>query len=294
MKLPLLLLLALIGLATAITYNAGNKITFINQDSQKRTIHFTPSVPLPQIPQLHLTGHQTKTINIPDGWTGMWFSVTDGQPWKIGVLGEVHFGSDWYKLTFFDVSAIDNPADYDGVKQIWPKKSRSPFSGCEDYHTQCDNAYYLPDDIQTKATDEVHLVCTVGNGRSPLSSSKREQKPFEGPPSPEKSGKPIPGTYPNGILITPENFDEAQIDWENGFDWDAIDWESVNWDQLDFSEGKISYFRWLYFDAPRKAEGGEKKWTDGLATTPDIKRSVEKREGWPRGFVTGEYLFDKE
>jgi hypothetical protein len=35
-------------------------------------------------------------------------------------------------------------------------------SGCEEF--PCDNAYYLPDDVQTKTTSEDHLITTLGKG----------------------------------------------------------------------------------------------------------------------------------
>lgn len=75
------------------------------------------------------------------------------------MLGEVCFNS-WGGISFFDVSAIVNPNDKNNVKQLWPASAATPVSGCTTF--PCNDAYYLPDDIQTKGTNEDDLVCTLG------------------------------------------------------------------------------------------------------------------------------------
>jgi hypothetical protein len=81
------------------------------------------------------------------------------------MLGEVSLNS-WNGLTYFDVSAIVDPSDHDNVKQMWPVKSQTPMSGCEVF--PCNNAYWLPDDVQTKATSETDLMTTLGSGSTGL------------------------------------------------------------------------------------------------------------------------------
>lgn len=87
----------------------------------------------------------------------------------------------WNDLTYFDVSAIVNPNDHAGVKQMFPASqlnsqsrhmvSGAKFSGCEVF--PCSTAYYLADDVQTVTTDEVDLVCTLGQrGSAPSATSE--------------------------------------------------------------------------------------------------------------------------
>ncbi|KAH8805893.1 hypothetical protein F5884DRAFT_464413 [Xylogone sp. PMI_703] len=148
---------------------AANTITFVNQDSTARTIVFTPSAGLPEIPSLKLAGSATEVQQIPTGWIGNWYSVSDGQPNVPGMLGEVAFDA-WNGIHFFDVSAIVNPNDHNGVKEIFPKNQNTPMSGCQETWP-CPNAYNLPDDIATLSTTDPDLVCLVGN----LSKRKRSE-----------------------------------------------------------------------------------------------------------------------
>jgi len=68
------------------------------------------------------------------------------------------------------VSAIVDANDHGNVKQMWPKSSQSPMSGCVVF--PCNNAYYLPDDVQTKVTTERHLISTLGSGSTGISFSE--------------------------------------------------------------------------------------------------------------------------
>lgn len=155
--------------AFAASYAAS--VTFHNLDSTTRTLYFSENPGCSEIPELTLTGFETKTQEFDPDWQGNWFSVSDGSEYTPGVLGEVTFqdGGD----TFFDVSCIVNPNDNEGVRQIWPAHSqRSPMAGCEDYSTQCPNAYYAPNDVQTKGTQGVDLISTLGT-KPPSTSSRR-------------------------------------------------------------------------------------------------------------------------
>jgi hypothetical protein len=52
---------------------------------------------------------------------------------------------------------------------MYPKSNYHPVSGCKLF--PCQNAYYLPDDIQTKATLQTDLICTLGSD----ANAKREE-----------------------------------------------------------------------------------------------------------------------
>lgn len=143
----------------------SNTVTFISTDSTPRTIVFTSDVGLASIEPAHVGAHESVTVSFPTGWIGNWWSVSEGAPSDVpGMLGEVTF-QGWEGSTYFDVSAIVNPDDHDGVKELYPVASRTPTSGCKTF--PCDNAYYLWDDVQTRVTKETALVCTLGNGDAP-------------------------------------------------------------------------------------------------------------------------------
>ncbi|KAL5604118.1 uncharacterized protein BROUX77_004304 [Berkeleyomyces rouxiae] len=142
---------------------AENIVTFESKDSTSRQIIFTPTVGYASVDSVTVAGSASVDVTIPEGWLGNWFSVSDGASNTNGMLGEVAF-QGWNGLTYFDVSAIVNSTDFDGVKEMWPASSKSPTSGCKTF--PCDNAYYLPDDVQTKVTSETHLICTLGSNGS--------------------------------------------------------------------------------------------------------------------------------
>jgi hypothetical protein len=140
---------------------AANSVTFISLDDIHRTIIFTASVPYPAVEPVRIPARATIRVDIPWSWIGNWYAVSDGKPNVPGMLGEVTF-QGWNSLTYFDVSAIVNPNDHEGVKELYPASKPGTVSGCNPY--PCNNAYYLPDDVQTKTTMEVDLVCTLGAG----------------------------------------------------------------------------------------------------------------------------------
>lgn len=148
-------LLAAAGLAMA------NTVTFKSLDKTDRTIIFTPNAGKPEIPSVKVAAGDDLTVDFPHGWIGNWYSVSEGAPDIPGMLGEVAFNG-WNDITFFDVSAIVNPNDHHGVKEMWPTHGEKPTSGCTVF--PCNNAYYIWDDVQTKATQEVDLICTLGDG----------------------------------------------------------------------------------------------------------------------------------
>lgn len=85
----------------------------------------------------------------------------------------------WNDLTYFDVSAIVNPSDHDGVKQMYPAteleaKVKAAISGCLVF--PCATAYYLPDDIQTVTTKETDIIVTLGNSAADVAA--RDAQPM--------------------------------------------------------------------------------------------------------------------
>ncbi|KYK61537.1 SchS21 protein [Drechmeria coniospora] len=150
--------------ASAVVANAAS-VTFWPLDNSTRTIYFTSNPGSSSLPPVTV-GLKNVTVQFPDQWVGNFYAVRKGQPNVPGMLGEVQFGG-WKGLTYFDVSAIVTPGDHLNVKQMWPAQSQSPMSGCEVF--PCNNAYYLPDDVQTKTTLEVDLFTTLGVGSTGLS-----------------------------------------------------------------------------------------------------------------------------
>ncbi|GJN66048.1 hypothetical protein PLICBS_000064 [Purpureocillium lilacinum] len=150
--------------ATAAVANAAT-VAFWTLDNETRTIYFNPRPGSRKMEPVTVSNATKKTVTFADSWEGNFYAVVGGAANVPGMLGEVRFGG-WNGLTYFDVSAIVNPKDHNNVKQMWPAKSQQPMSGCEVF--PCGNAYWLPDDIQTKTTQEVDLVTTLGSGSTGL------------------------------------------------------------------------------------------------------------------------------
>lgn len=156
------LVLALAGAAAAT-----NTVQFVSTDSVGRTIYFTPSSG-PEMDPVTVPAGQTVSVTFADGYIGNAYAVKDGATATAGMLAEFTF-QGWNDLTYFDVSAIVDPSDTDNIKTIYPANSpNTPVSGCTSF--PCNNAYYHPDDIQTKSSDQTEFIVTLGSG----SSSKRD------------------------------------------------------------------------------------------------------------------------
>lgn len=155
---------AMVLAASAAVANAAT-VTFWTLDDVQRTVHFTPSAGHSEIESVVVNNKENKTVEFPDQYIGNFYAIADGKENKPGMLGEVTFGG-FGGLTFFDVSAIVNPADHTGVKQMWPAKETGPMSGCLSF--PCGNAYWLPDDVQTKVTHSTDLMTTLGTGSTGL------------------------------------------------------------------------------------------------------------------------------
>ncbi|KAJ0165830.1 hypothetical protein CTA2_9798 [Colletotrichum tanaceti] len=155
MQFSILSLLGSVAVAAAT-----NTVTFKSLDDVTRTVHFTPNSGLASVESVDVPGNGEVKVEIPEAWIGNWYAVSEGADNLAGMLGEVAFNG-WNGLTYFDVSAIVDPSDHDGVKKMWPASGSDPISGCDSF--PCPNAYYLPDDVQTKVTSETDLICTLGS-----------------------------------------------------------------------------------------------------------------------------------
>jgi len=157
---------ALASLATA-----ANTVQFVNQDNTIRHVVFTSQqdTGASKIKDLIVPGLATVDQTFPTGWIGNWFSYNEGQKHELGMLGEVRFDG-WNGLVYFDVSAIVNSTDTEGVKMMYPQgqspaHGSTPVSGCQT--AICANRYNVWDDVATKATKSSSLVCLLGNLATP-------------------------------------------------------------------------------------------------------------------------------
>jgi hypothetical protein len=147
------------GLVASAAAVSAASVTFKTLDDVTRKIIFTPSPGSPEIESVTVSNADDTVVKFPDHYEGNFFAVAEGDEETPGMLGELLFGG-WMGFTYFDVSAIVNPNDKNGVKEMWPANTKEPKSGCENF--PCNNAYYLPDDIQTKVTHETDIITTLG------------------------------------------------------------------------------------------------------------------------------------
>lgn len=148
-------------LATATMVSAINTVMFVSVDDVDRTVYWTGSPGMPSIEETTVPGGQNVTVEVPESWIGNFYAVCDGSENTPGMLGEVSFQS-WNNLNFYDVSAIVSPNDDKGVALMYPADEPwTPTSGCA-VSFPCNNAYYLPDDIQTKSTTSTAIITQLG------------------------------------------------------------------------------------------------------------------------------------
>ncbi|KAL7790848.1 hypothetical protein V8C37DRAFT_383401 [Trichoderma ceciliae] len=158
-------------LIASAALSSAASVKFWTLDNVQRIIYFTSNPGNADIDPVTANGQNNVTVNLPENWQGNFYAIPDGADNVPGMLGEVNFDS-WHDLTYFDVSAIVNPNDKDNIKQLFPAGSYEPMSGCPNF--PCNNAYYLPDDIQTKATPESDLICTLGSGSIDFTFTEEE------------------------------------------------------------------------------------------------------------------------
>lgn len=153
---------------------AENNISFVSLDHVDRTVYFTPNPGSQEVEPAKVPGGQNLTVTFPHGWQGNAYAVAKGAKNVPGMLAEVAFNS-WSDISFFDVSQIVNQTDFNGIKQMWPAGDRAPVSGCVEYlGVVCDNVYLQPDDVQTKATTETALICTLGTATNDTAIKPRD------------------------------------------------------------------------------------------------------------------------
>ncbi|GAB1314386.1 hypothetical protein MFIFM68171_04596 [Madurella fahalii] len=173
-------------LATALTVLASNTVTFVSQDRSPRTVYFMSNPGHANIDNVHVPGGDSVVVTIPWAWEGNAYAVIDGRPVVPGMLMETSFNQA-HGVTYFDVSAIVNVHDYDGVHLVYPASGNGPTSGCETF--PCDNAYYHPDDVQTKSTRETDLIVTLVSTRP--RNNKAVAEPLQGSSGPTYAGDDI-------------------------------------------------------------------------------------------------------
>lgn len=150
---------------TAATLVSANTVTFLNQDDTTRKIIITPSAGHEEISSIEIQGNGEASVDFPQGWIGNAYSISEDKEDIPGMLAEITF-QGWNDLTYFDVSAIVEPNDHEGVKEMYPASehsapTKSRYSGCKVF--PCNTAYYQPDDIQTISTTETELIVTLGS-----------------------------------------------------------------------------------------------------------------------------------
>ncbi|ERT01757.1 DNAse1 protein [Sporothrix schenckii 1099-18] len=158
------------AMALAATAQATNTLTFVSTDNIARTIYITPSVGVEGMDPVTVAPGATVPVNFAEGFIGNAYAVQEGKENVPGMLAEVNF-QGWGGSTYFDVSAIVNSADTDNIMMMYPADApNTPTSGCNPF--PCNNAYYLPDDVQTKVTDQTNLIVTLGSGSA--NTTKRD------------------------------------------------------------------------------------------------------------------------
>lgn len=159
--------------AAGAVVRATNTVTFVSTDNTARKVIFTPSIGHEEINSVEISGLSTEVVTFPESWIGNWYSVSEGADNTNGMLGEVTF-QGWNDITYFDVSAIVNSNDVDGVHQMWPASQTDAYkthmSGCAVF--PCNTVYMLADDVQTVTTTETELYCTLGSNTN--ATTKRD------------------------------------------------------------------------------------------------------------------------
>ena len=177
-SLFMLLLSSLLSLATSHT------LTFQNLFSSPRLLIFTPNSGSYSIPPQTIAPSQYLSLSAPD-WSGN-FKAADPDFYRLEnpgpekyILGEVCFAC-WQDITFFDVSAIWNCCDNEGVHWMWGYDGdrngngtgegqygltredviEGDVSGCERF--PCEGVYNESDDVQTKTTTKDAIWVVLG------------------------------------------------------------------------------------------------------------------------------------
>lgn len=169
---PLLALFLLLSLLSVLvpSVRAGS-ITFSSEDGVGRVIHFTGNG---DIGELHVGPGESIAQDFPDGWTGNFYATCDGCDDAPGMLGEVAFDGFEGK-TFYDVSAIVDPNDHNGVHRFSPSGGDGEEAGCDEFLCP-DKAYYAPDDVQTKVSEAKDFVVSLSGGGGGYKSGGEDEE----------------------------------------------------------------------------------------------------------------------
>lgn len=161
---------AVFGLVAAA--QAENILRFVSTDSTDRTIYVTPNAGVEGVDPVSVAAGATVDVTLCESFIGNAYSISSGADNVPGMLAEVNF-QGWNGYTYFDVSAIVDAADHDGVHMMYPAEAQTPTSGCETF--PCNNAYYLADDVQTKTTTETVIIVTLGSGSNSTTAKRSDE-----------------------------------------------------------------------------------------------------------------------
>ncbi|KAF7889481.1 uncharacterized protein EAF02_001896 [Botrytis sinoallii] len=140
-----------------------NTIEFLSFDKEDRVITFTSHPQCEDLADIHHKGGENFTIEIPLNWGG---TVIARKYDAVHPIHRVQAEFQWQGFegkTHYDASAIDNRTDNSGIRFVYPAGQADVYelrSGCTVY--PCDNAYLLPDDVQTKVTRQTDMVIEIG------------------------------------------------------------------------------------------------------------------------------------
>lgn len=152
---------------------ATNVVTFKSLDGVSRTVYITPNAGIEGPDPVAVAAGASVDVELVEGFVGNAYAIHDGAEIAAGMLAEFNF-QGWNDLTYFDVSAIINSSDVDNISEMYPADEPStPTSGCSSW--PCDNAYYIWDDVQTKSTDQVHLIVTLSTNNYAASSKRASE-----------------------------------------------------------------------------------------------------------------------
>ncbi|APA14961.1 hypothetical protein SS1G_13705 [Sclerotinia sclerotiorum 1980 UF-70] len=161
---------------SSLTTSQNHTLTFQNLFPTTRLLIFTPNPNSYSIPAQSIEPSQHLNLSIPN-WA-VNFKAVDPKLYNLDhpgpeqyILGEVCFAC-WQDITFFDVKAIWNCCDNEGVHWMWGfdydgdyEGSREGFgesevSGCKKF--PCGEVYNESDDVQTKTTTKDAIWVVLG------------------------------------------------------------------------------------------------------------------------------------
>ncbi|ESZ93535.1 SchS21 protein [Sclerotinia borealis F-4128] len=180
---PLPAICLLLSLATTTTAITGHTLSFQNLFPEPRLLIFTPTPSSYIIPPQLIAPSQILSLSTPH-WNGNFKAVNastynaENPGLENHIWGEVCFAC-WQDITFFDVSAIWNCCDNEGVHWMWGYDydgdvdvegdgegiregvREGEVSGCETF--PCKTVYNKSGDMQTKTTTKNAIWVVLGS-----------------------------------------------------------------------------------------------------------------------------------